>query len=273
MILKLVRGVPVMLLVAGFALLGPTPRAHAELTLTITEDAFTPIAIVDNDANDTNPVVGAIDVNVPAVNALLTQFTLVTLGTLSNSPGTTTFPQLFTLSETGSLFRTPGTTGSESITITSSNTGYVSLTGATGPRSGSSTAIFTNGGTGDTQTSTVYNDPSNTLNGLVNPLGGPGSTLDFAATGTPLTGSTQAFAGNVTGGTIAESTFSMTTTTAITLGPPGSSVLMPHQVQFSTSQTKLAAAAVPEPATMALVVTGLPVLGLGAWLRRRGKQA
>jgi len=273
MISKLVRCGPVMLLVAGFALLGPTPRAHAVLTLSIQEDADTPITIVDQDANDTNPIVGAINVNVPAVNALLTQFTLIDLGSSSNSPGTTSFPQSFMLAENGSLFRTPGTAATpQTITIASSNTDYLALAGATGPRSGSSTANFTNAGTGDTQVSTVYNDPSNTIFGLVNPLGGPGSALDFAATGTPLTGNTEPFAGKVTGGTIAESTFSLTTVTTINLGPSGSE-LVPRLVQFSSAQTKQAAAAVPEPATMALVVTGLPVLGLGAWLRRRGKQA
>jgi len=268
MILKLVRGVPVMLLVAGFALLGPTPRAHAVLTLTIQENTDTPFTIVDNDANDTNPVAGTIDVNVANVNPLLRLFTLGTVGTNSNSPGSTTLPQRFMLSETGSLFRTPGagSTGTETITIASSNTGYVSPAGATGSRGGSAAAIFTNAGPGDTQSSVVYNDPSNTLFGLVNGIGPP--NLNLAATGLL---NPEALAGNVTGGTIAETTFSMTTVTTINLGP-SASALEPRQDQFLTSQVKIAAA-VPEPATMALVVTGLPVLGLGAWLRRRGKQA
>jgi hypothetical protein len=190
----------------------------------------------------------SLTVNTAALNAFLAAngsgYTFSDLGATSNYPGAPN-PAGAQLSETGTaVLSGPGT---NVITISTVLDGYTAPTGTGSVRS-TSTANFTNTAAGDTQaSSTSYN-------------GGPVAAFLFTATGTspdsPALPPVTTPVGTVSSG------FSLDNSTTITLS---------HSKDQFTVSTVLTATGVPEPASLVMMLTGmpLPLVVLGILRRRR----
>jgi hypothetical protein len=245
--MKKLRGVTLAMGVA--ALIGlAAPEARAgNLTMVIswganalTIDAASPLANPDSTAN-------FLDVNTAAVNAQLAATSAITLSGLtarSNNPGQAD-PTGATLQEQGTATVTG--TGITTITIATFQTQFTIPAGA-GTLSSSSTANYTNSNVGaSTAASSSYNTT------LLTP------TLTYNYTGAT---NPQAFSGNnsiAVGAPTSPYTLDNSATISLTAGSN----------QFSVA-ARYNAAAVPEPASIILMLTGMPlplvVMGL---LRRR----
>lgn len=252
LLLGVACGLGMMALAAGEA------RA-ASLTLTVSESAGgASIAIADNSALDTNPAVGVIDVNVALLNPSLNNYTFTSLSANSNAPGTAT---VGALSQNGTAVLNTGS-GTGSLTITASDVDYNLPTGPAGRLASSASNTYTHANNGNTTTFTSWYNPSNTLNatdvasGTVNLIAAsPPDPNSHSGNGTPT----------IT--TPLTTPYGLTNTTVITLtgGSPGAAA----QDQFTGSTTL---AAVPEPASLALMLTAVPVTLFGALRRRKAAE-
>jgi hypothetical protein len=247
--MKKLRGVTLAMGVA--ALIGlAAPNAHAgNLTITVSFGAqnvvidFTsPFAQAGGDANN-------VVVNTTALNAfMLANGSGVVFGDLggsSNNPGQVN-PLGGTISETGTLLKSLLPIGG--ITTVTVNTSQTAFTIPLGPgtMTSASTAIYTNSNVGDSTTAnSSFNTTSTTspltytFNGLTNP---------------------QSFAGaNSLGGLTASGSYSLDANAVISLTA--------GKDQFGVTTRFVA---IPEPASIVMMLTGMPlplvVMGL---LRRR----
>jgi len=225
----------------------------ASLTLTITESAGgASVQILDNTALDLDPTVGVIDVNTPGLNPLLANYSFTALGATSNAPGSS---EQAALTQDGTARLIVGSTGS--ITITASDVDYNLPTGAGGTLNSSSSDTFTNATAGNSHSFTSWFNPSNTLNAtdvpsptvpLLSGASSPNSQSGDAAP-TPVT---------------LTAPYGLTNSAVITL--TGGTSARPAQIQFTGSTT---ISAIPEPASLALMLTAVPVTLFGALRRRK----
>jgi hypothetical protein len=291
------------LALAGFALLGSPPSARAVLSLEaqgtdINGTAFR-LLFVDEVGGRPSPFLANGAIN-PAATAVAMDLdgdgfaeligndanlgvvgSLVLAGAVAGNP-----VQIGNFLVTGSshLSNSPGTSGIATLTSTSlnviNNTGVsseqrvaVSDTGFGVPTAGTAISqVFGTilGGTGSVAVFSRDDDANRLFGGLVGFPGQPFGPL--APAGTVVDGFTgQVFTGvynqSVTNTFAFTAPYSKTVQFNITLA--GGASLN----QRSNVLTNIGGGVVPEPGTMVLALTGLPLLGIGAWRRRRRAQA
>jgi len=254
----LIFGVACGLAMIAFA--GQAARA-GNVTLTLTEDALpavtidflSPLAQMGGDMNH-------VTANDAALNATLAglgyNYSVFGLSAVANSPGLMGTATLFT---TGLVQRsTPG--GAATLQIDGSQNDYATLATLPGHMSTTLTSNFTNTTAGDSQTSTSYFSSTNAQNDTT----GPNASHNFVSTGPAPNGDT------ATPGIDVPSTpvFSLTNRGVFTLSGDTSGGQSPPTDQFTHST--VVSSVIPEPASIAMMGMGLPVIivGLG-WLRRR----
>jgi hypothetical protein len=246
-------------LTLGFcALLGltaPESRA-ASITMTLTWSSGSLTFTNGSQYTLTGSSATTLLVNTNAVNGYLqshgSAITFSALGAQSDYPGGTPVPTQATLTENGTAVLT-GTTGSTAITVATTESGFTAP-GGTGTLTSLPSLSFNNVATGSLTSSSSYESTSTTPYVQVS----TGPTLN---PGSPPAAPTSMGVGTITSG------FSLDNsgTVNMTGSTPGSGTY----TNFSVSAT-LNGAAVPEPASLILMLTGMPlplvVLGL---LRRR----
>jgi hypothetical protein len=192
-------------------------------------------------------------VNTNAVNTFLmtngSAITFSALGAASNFPGGVPIPSQATLDETGTAVLI-GATGATAITVHTSQAGFTTPAGLPGTLNSAQTAIFTNMVAGTNQSSSSSYNATNT------PL------LTSVSTGTQLQSYSPSNSIPV-GVVVSGYTLDNTATLTMTGSTPGAGTTD----QFAVGATL---STVPEPASLILMLTGLPlplvVVGL---LRRR----
>jgi len=245
----------------GLGMLGLTAiEARAgSLEILVTESGGPTIPITDNGALDTDPTIGVINANTTLLNLSLVnyQFTAAGLGANSNSPGTAVVGNL---AQNGSVQLLLGGTGS--ITIVATDVDYSLPAPGPGTLNSSDSATFANGATGDTQGFTSWYNPSNGLAAT----DVPSPTVGLTSTG-PVGNSHSADAA-ATPITLVNP-YGLTNSTTITLSGGSAGAL--SQVGW-TGDTQVTSTAIPEPASMALLLTALPVTLFGAMRRRKAAE-
>lgn len=221
------------------------------LTLTVTESGGPAIDIVDGGGLDTDGVVnGIINVNYQLLNLSLVNYQFSGL-TATSSALVSENPAF--LKQTGTVNLTDGGSGSISIVATDNN--YESPAGlALGTLNSSATALFTQAPSG-TQGFTSWYNPGNTLGATEVPS--PPVALASDGSSDPNSQAGDAAPTPVT----LTSPFGLTNSISITLT---GSVAATDQFSGSTTLT-----AIPEPASLALMLTAVPVTLLGAMRRRK----
>jgi len=201
-------------------------------------------------------------VDTAALNAALiglgSQITFASLGAGSNWTGSSG-PAGATLSQTDQaqiLTSTPG--GITTVTVDAFLDGYTSPSGTTGTLQHSGTANFTNAATGDSSSSW-----SNYNGTVTTPLPAPPGQV-FTSTGLNL----NSHSGDVSTGIPAFVTpFSLFNTVTISLTPNAAATVE----DLATISTKVNASAIPEPTSIVVMLTSmpLPLIVLGMLRRRR----
>lgn len=197
----------------------------------------------------------SLNVNSGAVSAfLLTHGSAIAftgLGASSNFPGGVPNPLVASLTENGTAVLT-GASGATAITIAVSESGFTTPSSGLGTLGSAQTAIFSN-------VTTAGSEASNTSYNAINTL-----TLTSTSTGTGLNGASPSNSAPV--GTIV-SGYALNNSATITM--TGSTPGLGTTTQFAVAGS-LTATAIPEPASIIMMLTGMPlplvVLGL---LRRR----
>jgi len=246
---------------ALFAFAGPTAHAGT-LTITISKVAGV------HDADDViiffqngNAGLGGDDHHVTAdlaavnseLDSKLYGFNITALGAIDNSPASGSDASLFL---TGQVFRTTGG-GPASITFEASQNDFASLAGSPGTMKSFSTANFVGAPGGISQDGTSFFGPTNAQNDT----GGP---MTAAPTLFPPGGSTP----EPPVGVLQSSAFSLTNRITVTLAGDTSGGTNPPIDQFTHTST--VTAAIPEPASVAMMGMGMPVAFMSlVWLRRR----
>jgi hypothetical protein len=225
------------------------------LTLTVTESSGgATVSILDNTALDSNPTVGVIDVLTSGLNPLLSNYLFTALGATSNAPGNSTQAML---AQDGTARLIAGV-GTGSISITASDVDYNLPSGPGGFLRSSASDTYTNAPTGDSHAFTSWFNPSNALNAR----DVPSPTVTLLAVDPPYPNS---HSGDATPTPVTLTTpYGLTSTAVLTLtgGTPG----LPAQIQYTGSTT---ISAIPEPASLALMLTAVPVTLFGALRRPR----
>jgi len=249
--------IPGLALMVGLSILGSANKAEAAFQLKYEQSSFGDLLIDWTDAGQgtTDPVTGDKRITFSG-----TYGTFDVTGTFAstNEPGSASVAKLgivsvtiknlstatktLTISMSADQFTDP----LEPLPLTLTSTAAGSLTGrvvGTSTTSGSASGNFTSYiGTGLFNMGTASGPVTFNVTGQGKSFGGDGTpTTLFSAPSTP---------------------FSLTNVGVYTLGRQS-------VITFTGGGTQLLPAAVPEPATMATALLGLPMVGLGIWMRRR----
>jgi hypothetical protein len=199
----------------------------------------------------------ALVLNLNAVNSFLTSngsgITFNSLGASSNFPGGTPIPTQATLSENGQAVLVGG--GATAITVRTEETGFTTPSGTTGTLTSLPSLSFNNvSPPGSLVSSSSYN-ATNTINYTST------STGTALNPGTPPSAPTSTTIGTIVSGYTLDNSGAVD----MTGSTPGSGTY----TNFSVSAT---VTAVPEPAGLLLMLTGLPMplVVMGLLRRRRG---
>jgi len=240
---------------AVIALAGQTARA-GNVTIVISEGALAPVTIsLGSGLEGPGATNNNVTADVGLVNAALTaagyDFNFNALGAIANSPASGIVANLFL---TGQVFRTTAG-GAATITIDATQNDYTTLASMGGSLSSFSTANFAGTSGGISQVGTSYFSTSNAQGDT----SGPSTT---APTLVPPGG----VAFEPTVGVPSTPAFSLTSRVVISLAGDTTGGSNPPIDQFTHSTS---VAAVPEPASVAMLGMGMPVAFMGlVWLRR-----
>jgi len=234
-------------IVAGIVILGPATPAHALLEMKVfVNGGQVNGTFMDNGAGDTNAAIGQMDITA-AVNALVTQFHFTLLGASSTNVPVGATNALLT--QTANVQTITGFSAGGTLDIQSTDTGYML---PPNPGTMTSTAAITTGNAaGVTRTFEIWYNPSNAPFAmdipapLITQTPGANDSLS-STTSTSLPGITP---------------FGLTNETSFNV-PSG----IGHNIQ-TTGTTAITS--VPEPATIAMALAGLPLLAIHAWRKRR----
>jgi hypothetical protein len=224
------------------------------LRMLVTESGGPTIPISDNGGLDTDPTIGVINVNTTLLNLSLVNYQFTAMGSNSNSPGAAANGSL---TQSGTVQLLLGGTGS--ITVLASDVDYSLPTGLSRTMTFSTGATFTNTTAGNTDKNMSWFNGSNTLGANETPS--PLVTLTSSATNP----NTQSGDGAPTGVPLT-SPYGLTNQSVITL--TGGSVGALAQDGYHDS-TLITSSAVPEPTSIALMLTTLPVWIFGVKRRRK----
>jgi hypothetical protein len=176
-----------------------------------------------------------------------------------------------TLTSTGQLNLT-GTSagGANSMTIQAFLTDYSTPTGTSGMISSSASATFTNSAIGDTQTFNSWYNNDNSPGGMLLPSGlvtytSTNTTTNNGQPSIPISGTTTAAISPFV------TPFSLTNTITVSLTPTGKSG---QSDQYSgTTLVTASGTVIPEPASIIMMLTGMPVPMIVLGMLRRRKAA
>jgi len=185
-------------------------------------------------------------------------FVIVGLSASTNNPGAAN-PTGAILTVTGDIIRSTGG-GTQSITITVTDTDYMLPTGSKVLTSNSS-STFTNVTANDTHTFTSWYNPSNTASARDVSSG----MIKYTATGAQTQSNSIPIPLMVPAGS--QSTYGLTNDTVLTMA--GSTI--GAEIGFRGTTTVLGTA-IPEPASLAIMLPALPVVIMG-WFRHRKARA
>lgn len=261
MLTRFTKWLPVGLVAAGFAFLGSPREACAVLELRATDQPTgTVLIVLDNGPGDSNPAVGTISLGSTVTPINFGGLSVLGSVSTSNSPGSPVLSQV--ASSSLSVTNTTGVSHTVVLQISDNNFNLppspIQLSGtASGtfaPVPGTNNAFVT----GSTATALAFADPNNAkfVNGFLvqnfsTPVAGSTSTL--------LSYSNTQEAGPLSYNPAYAMTVQLT-------------YVVPNNVQLNGRSDIIQATAVPEPATFAMALGGLPVLGV-FWLRRRRQEA
>jgi hypothetical protein len=267
------------LAMAGAVLLGPATKARATLTLVATETSGPTLVAQDNQVAGTVINAGALGVLTTTISDSLPAAGQLGLGGLSgvvfgdflvsgsvstsNSPGSPGLAQL--ISSSLSVVNT--TAVAHTITLQISDSGYTMPTPPLfGATAGGTFNIVTDPITGAPLAPTVNGNSVNALAfaNFSNSLFGTGVTVQnfsFSTDTTNLT--TSSYANTVPNTILGPGTIPYSMTVELVFTVAGNNELS------SRNDTITAVNVVPEPATLAMAFSVLPLLGLAAWRKRR----
>jgi len=259
---------PAMIALAAWALLSSPPAARAALMLEshqagITDTIFVDQVFVagvgdpdgdgdtDNIGVDTSAALGQLSIGVGNAAVQVGSFAVSGSAHTSNSPGDPTVGGLL-ISHSISVVNNTGTAATQQVVVGDTNYSI--------PHGPFNTIVQASGTINNgTIRVRVWDDPANRqFGGALDHPGAPAILLqDLTFTNQSYNVTTLGFAN------FATVPYSKTIEFDITLNPGGSLVNRSDSIQN---------AAVPEPATVVMALTGLPLLG-GLWLRRRQRRA
>jgi len=242
---------------AAVALVGILAGEARSAPISMTIDVTGGSLLVDLVATATPNTYNVDAAGIASVNAFLaaqgSQYQFVSLGGSSNFPGDATQGQLILTGEIHSV----GTAGSDSfLRLTETETSFTSPTGASGTLNSSSTGNFTNQPAGGGHEAlSMFNSTT----------AGPYSVLSSATTPNPQGGMTSVGVAPVS------TLYTLTNVATFGLGKPASTEADIVD-SFGVTAT-VTAVAIPEPASIVMFLTGMPlplvVVGLLRRLRRR----
>jgi hypothetical protein len=246
-------------LAALFGLSAPGARAETMTLSVFLNGSSTPLYTISGTAQGVSAEVSALNANLATAG---TGYSFSSLAGASDFPGSTGATGGY-VSDAGNLTLAPGTTGG-TLTIVVTEGGFTApSSGTTNTLTGAATSIFSGAATASTQT---FN----------------GNFVDNSSVNVTTPTTTQSSTGalsNVHGTSTSASVpvyvlpYTLTNTTTISLATAGSSS---NANDVFTGKTSIVAATVvPEPASLVMMVTGmpLPLVVMGLLRRRRAAAA
>jgi len=247
---------------AGAVLLGPATKARATLTLNAVETGGPTLNVVDNGPGDINPATGNITLGDTITPITFGHFSVLGSVSTSNSPGNNILTQLVS----SALSVTNNDSVAHTITLRISDTGF---TKPSPPLLGASASGTFNVALDANMQPLAANVNGNSAHALAfadftNALFGTGITVQDFTFSTDTTNLTTAtYSNNVPNTILGPSTTPYSLTVELVFTVAG------HNVLTSRSDSETAIGLVPEPATLAMAFSALPLLGLAAWRKRR----
>ena len=233
------------LAVAAAVALALPPAAHASFELMLSETGFAPLTVTDNGTGDTD-----LSDNKIAFNGSYGDFTVDTsvLGQ-TNTPGSSTMGSL----QIGTLAIRNATSGQKSLTVTLSATDYVLPSGSTLSLNSSIGGTFLQTASGDNFTFVSYADSSNTIFGT----GTGTSSQSFTSAGPGQ----QSFHDTTSTSFTRSGSYSLTNVSTFVVSSNGE-VNISGTTTTTGAGTGVGGAAVPEPGTVVMSLSGLLLLGV-----------
>jgi len=277
MLLRMSRRVAILGIAFGAIVMSMATPAQAAFQIKLSEAGFGDFYI---------PAVPApTGTGTLAFSGVYGDFFISVLGQTTNSPGAPDEGNL--MGATATVQNLKAGTSTNTLTITASSNGF--LMPVSTPLNFFSGASATFGVKGGSLSYQSYGDSANTLytlSGTASYTPGPQGPLTASGPGTLSTGESHTYfttgtpysLSNVTSITLKQGATAGTVVTDLTTLDPTNPAGFLQKVAAGTGGAVLnysnhtIVTPVPEPATMALVASGLPLLGL-TWLRRRKAQA
>jgi len=233
------------------------------ITMAITDDTTsttTVFTVGDGGANDTNPSPNGISVSA-ALNTSATGVSLTGINSTTTSTASST-----TLNIGGLASVVSGSSDTYTIVITTTHDSYNLPTGITGTLGQSESGTYTYTNAGNTQGFQSWYNPGSAPDVTAGETPGPMSIAIPVTGSSTLSGSANTPGSTTFPGYIVPYTL----TNQITIVVTGNDSANNSSVGFQASTTIMATTAVPEPASLVLCLTGMPVpLMIVGLLRRR----
>jgi hypothetical protein len=265
------RGRPGLGLILGLVLAFTAQTSHAgllEIDLTVNGVAIAPLTATGPFDISGDPTGNTFSANILALNSLVAGFNLKFSGLAANSNNSGNLSNAYLIqSATASLIDPNGP--AVTFTAMAFQTDFQLPVGANGQMTSSSSGTFTNAPPGNSQSFQSYFDPTNNPLGNILPPAIPSGSLTFLAPGIPspqggfLPASFGADAPSTPLGTVV-APYSIVNVATVTITGTG--------IDQYTGSTYIYATVIPEPASVVMVMSALPIaFGLLRRYRRNVK--